>query len=118
MSDKNVCPYCGGEDIVAVWIRDAKYGEIRLKDTPAALCHRCKTVGPYAANEAAAIAAFCHPAHLMESLHTYDPEKQIVVSRDDLAALLDYWFGNCPNDKFAQACEAAAELHAALEVKP
>ena len=61
-----------------------------------------------------ALTAFCHPAHL----HTYDPEKQIVVSRDDLAALLDYWFGNCPNDKFAQACEAAAELHAALEVKP
>ena len=80
MSDQNVCPYCGGEDIVAVWIRDAKYGEIRLKDTPAALCHRCKTVGPYAANEAAAIHAFTHPAHLLKD--------KALVDVDDLTEVL------------------------------
>ena len=43
---------------------------------------------------------------------------QVMVDRIDLAALLDYWFGNCPNDKFGQACQVAAELRAALEVKP
>ncbi len=70
----------GGEDIVAVWIHDAKHGEIRLKDTPAALCHRCKTVGPYAANEAAAIAAFTHPAHLLKD--------KALVDVDDLTEVL------------------------------
>ena len=118
---KNECPYCGGEDIVAVWIRDAKYGEIRLKDTPVALCHRCKTIGPYAANETAAIDAFCHPAHL----HTYDPQTQIVVGRGDA----ETWLGwtNEGADKCDEVAAIAQSRHleniadglrAALEGKP
>jgi len=121
MSDKNVCPHCGGEDIVAVWIYDAKHGEIRLKDAHAALCHRCKTIGPYAANETAAIAAFCHPAHLMESLHTYDPQTQIVVSREagkQIKTCVGYYLydenGHCDSD--SRCVDAYRELCAAMEV--
>lgn len=46
---------------------------------------------------------------------SYDPRTHVVVSRDSLAALLDYWFGDCPNDKFASACQGANKLRAALE---
>jgi len=116
MTDQDVCPYCGGEDIVAVWIHDAKHGEIRLKDTPAALCHRCKTVGPYAANEAAAISAFCHPAHLLSTLPTYNPATHIVLSREAGKTLYRIMtaLASVANDE--GYTKIAAELLAALEV--
>jgi len=135
MSDKNVCPYCGGHKLQAE--RYDKYTNKKVPHQPnvgyRGRCNDCGRDGPWIQAEdddgywyyagwelaqQAAINAFCHPAHL----HEYDPQTQIVVSREAGEHLLRFddtawpYLDNDPEYKKLQA--AIDELEAALEVKP
>ena len=114
MSDKNVCPYCGG-DVYAEggWVWDGEWGF-------AGECSKCTGRGIFAVTKSGAIAAFTHPAHLMESLHTYDPQTQIVVSREagkQIKTCVGYYLydenGHCDSD--SRCVDAYRELCAAME---
>jgi len=87
MSDRNVCPYCGSENLKAV--RLDRYNNKQIPHQPntgyRGTCCDCGLekswiqaeddcgywyFASWQDAERAAIAAFCHPAHL----HTYDPQ--------------------------------------------
>jgi len=127
MSDRNVCPYCGSENLKAV--RLDRYNNKQIPHQPntgyRGTCCDCGLEGSwiqaeddcgywYFASwqdaERAAIAAFCHPAHL----HTYDPQTQVVISREAARRVAVTWFVDSP---FSSADDDAvtAELRAALE---
>jgi hypothetical protein len=127
--DKNVCPYCGGTNIEA--IRSDIHNNKKVPHQPNvhhyARCGDCGLTGPYVQAEddsgiwyykswgdaqQAAIHTFTHPAHLMASLHTYDPATEVKVSRGTAKAALES-MGDCT----CRACNVARpELRAALEV--
>ena len=135
MSDRNVCPYCGSENLKAV--RLDRYNNKQIPHQPntgyRGTCCDCGLEGSwiqaeddcgywYFASwqdaERAAIAAFCHPAHL----HTYDPETQVVISREagkQIKTCVGYYLydenGHCDSD--SRCIDAYRELCAAMEVK-
>ena len=124
MSERNVCPHCGGEVI-------AGFVEFRGVQGYQAQCKRCGAKGSVlvVASEVwhiEILEAFCHPAHLMATLHTYDPKTQIVVSREAGQTAVET-IERCLGDGFREYFdgdennandEALVELRAALEGKP
>jgi hypothetical protein len=133
MSDKNVCPYCGGNKLQAE--RYDKYNNKKVPHQPnvgyRGRCNDCGRDGPWIQAEdddgywyyagwelaqQAAINAFCHPAHL----HTYDPETQVVISREagkQIKTCVGYYLydenGHCDSD--SRCVDAYRELCAAME---
>lgn len=59
-----VCPFCGSGSL------GLRYG---ANEKPYFACYGCCAEGPLVEKELEALNAFCRPAHLMENLHTYDP---------------------------------------------
>ncbi len=121
MSDQNVCPYCGGEVI-------AGFVEFRGVQGYQAQCKRCGAKGPVlvVASEIwhiEILESFCHPAHLLSTLHTYDPATHVVVSRETARHAIEaletyistYYDSDHPQPREGKYL---AELRAALEVKP
>jgi len=111
MSDKNVCPYCGCDVIIAGTDED---GEFSFGH-----CCRCHAEGPLldipdgaepdvvAEIEADAIRVFA-------SLHTYNPATHVVVSREAARRIADTWFVDSPFSSTNDDA-ALAELRAAME---
>lgn len=115
MSDQNVCPYCGCDFDVDADIHTDPYTGNKSTAYQAE-CPGCGASGPdYESTDKATI-EFTHPAHLMATLHTYDPKTQIVISREAARRVAVTWFVDSP---FSSADDdaALAELRAALEVK-
>ena len=121
MSDRNVCPYCGWEivEIVGTAYRGSGRGR----------CPNCQSNGPEVSPPSAAITAFCHPTHLMETLHTFDPETEVVIKRETAATCFSALHDRRKRAEFTRECHpatsaaliadadaAAADLTAALEV--
>lgn len=111
--NKSVCPYCGSERVA--WVTDSEgpgyYGMCLFNGDHS---EGCGAEGPSRATKHDAIDAFCHPAHLMENLHTYDPKTQVVVSREtaEHAAKLSKYY-HCA-DPACPCGECEADLKAAL----
>ena len=115
MSDRNVCPYCGCDFDVDADIHTDPYTGNKSTAYQAE-CPGCGASGPdYESTDKATI-EFTHPAHLMESLHTYDPQTQFVVSREAAQSVIVTMTAS-DNVNFLDAALVDA-LHAALEVKP
>ena len=107
MSDKNACPYCGGE----IKLHSYMMHSPMVTHYFAACVGDCRVMGPDVDNECDAIAAFCRPAHL----HTYNPATHIVLSREAGETIDNRWspaMGNRHVDRMA-----SAELHAAMDDK-
>lgn len=107
----NKCPYCGCDDMISIFVDTYN---CRIK------CKSCDAVGPVHFGGAdGALDAFTHPAHLMATLHTFDPETEVKIKRETgeycfyrlEAAGLKY--GGSP-----VGLAAMADLTTALEGKP
>lgn len=107
--DKNVCPYCGWECVEIVGSPYRGIGRGR--------CPNCQSNGPEVSPPSFVIDAFCHPSHLMASLHTYDPATHVVVSRECAEAALFNIPDSAEGGVSPREHAARAELRAALEVK-
>lgn len=111
MNTKNICPYCGRASMDFVGAEDVGAGpEFRGR------CKFCGSIGPRSASPLGAIHLACHPAHLS----TYDPETQIVISKEMAKWLyekLEWEPIDDENDMTDPANIAFAELSAALEEK-
>jgi len=74
----------------------------------------CQAIGSTFQGQHLAVERFCHPAHLMESLHTYNPATHIVLSREAGEIALDCVGMMDKNDD--EIADTLDEFRAALEV--
>jgi len=111
MSEQNVCPHCGQSRIF--YVGGGVYG---CGPGRTAVCAACNARGQQRLTDDLALEAFTHPAHL----HEYDPETQVVISREAAEQMAEYLAGECfeKNVQLDWGYRVRDELRAALEVKP
>jgi hypothetical protein len=110
----NKCPYCGWECVEIVGSPYRGIGRGR--------CPNCQSNGPEVSPPSFVIDAFCHPAHLMTTMPTYDPVNEMIITKDEAELFLFACeqFGRvwvyARTNRGTLTSKAADRLRAALEV--
>lgn len=110
--ESNRCPFCGGSNIRCM-TTDGVYG---CGPGRTAFCCACNAMGKQRILDADAIIEFCHPTHLLKTLHTVDPVTEIKIKRETGEQAYSWVMGfvgsgGMTNDDYA----AKDDLTAALE---